>query len=364
VVTGPYGRQWISPRASYAFTRELLEADYHCFRGEVARSLSLYKKAANNNNYIASRRLAIAKRQLRLKMQYPGICKGDILRLGFIDWYPGFENDKERVLDLFCSAGLNIAECSAEEADILLAGCYGSRLYNEKSLSNDKVVIFFTGENICPSYDIHDFSITTRFRSYCGKNVRHPQWMSELLLERGAIIFRDSDKWLNRDYQKRDLSITAIYNNSTPEREEIVYHLSQHFGIKNVRVFGSQRTGEVNKLDLLARTKINICFENSLGEGYITEKLLHALLMGCKALYWGDSSYVQDFHNADILNIRESRSIGEVIEWCEDKLNEESREIKQIQIVSRGLFKQIPSYAEIHEKIVEWSRLVLCWRRL
>ena len=32
---------------------------------------------------------------------------------------------------------------------------------------------------------------------------------------------------------------------------------------------------------------MSLCFENSFYPGYITEKLIHSLLSGCKSLYWG-----------------------------------------------------------------------------
>ena len=77
---------------------------------------------------------------------------------------------------------------------------------------------------------------------------------------------------------KRDLLISSIYNNSTPEREQIVSTLRDEFGTSNVHIFGSQRTGEVDKFEILSRSVFNICFENSI-EGYITEKLFHSKIL-------------------------------------------------------------------------------------
>lgn len=361
MATGPYGRQWISPRASAAFSSQLLDADYYCIQGKPLKSLSLYKAEAQRN-HIARRRLAIARRQLRKNFYSKGRPFNDNIGVGFVDWYPGFDNDRKGILDLFAGAGLSVSHSAVEEADILVVGCYGNQLANNSILSEDKLVIFFSGENLCPSYDIHDFSITTRSRSYCGKNVRYPQWLGELCLSQGKICLRDSHNFRHIHTQARDLAITAVYNNATPEREEMLSYLREEFGKDHIHVFGSQRTGEIDKLHVLSRSVINICFENSLGEGYVTEKLLHARMMGCKALYWGDSYYSRDFQVADILNIRDADSFEAIGEWCRMQLIRPTPFSGNLGNLDQSLFCEPPSYTNVYQKISDWAKIILAWR--
>lgn len=42
------------------------------------------------------------------------------------------------------------------------------------------------------------------------------------------------------------------------------------------------------KEDFLANYRFNLCPENSLGEGYITEKIFESIASGCIPIYWGD----------------------------------------------------------------------------
>jgi hypothetical protein len=359
--TGPYGRQWISPRASAAFSRKLLDADRYCIEGNPSKSLSLYRTEAHQN-HIARRRLAMARKQLRKHLCGEGRLVKEEIGIGFVDWYPGFDKDSKGILDLFDGAGLNVSHTAAEDADVLVAGCYGNQLANTKSLSEDKLVIFFSGENISPSYDIHDFSITTRSRNYCGKNVRYPQWLGELCLRHGKIYFRDSVKFRQMDAKVRNFAISAVYNNATPEREEMLSYLRNEFGNEHIHVFGSQRTGEVDKLAILSRSVINLCFENSLGEGYVTEKLLHARMMGCKALYWGDSSYSKDFRDTDIFNTRDADSFQTVAEWCRKQLIKTNPFSGHLETLDPALFCEPPSYKNVYQKIFDWAKIVLAWR--
>jgi hypothetical protein len=364
-ITGPYGRQWISPIASWAFSPSLIEADECCARGQIQRALALYQHEANSNP-IAKRRLNIAKRQLK-KSYLLGNESNDPqeLGLGFVDWYQGFERDVNSFIDLFSRAGLKPRITAVEDADILVAGAYGNRLASDPVLRDDKLVIFVTGENLCPSYDIHDFSISTRIRDFCGKNIRFPQWLGDLSFDASRIRLKPTSR-RSPHYSAgpRDLLVSAIYNNSTPEREELLFCLRREFGLENVHVYGSQRTGEVDKFEILSRTVINLCFENSLGEGYVTEKLLHARAMGCKALYWGDSSFSGDFRTDGILNIRDSGSLKDVLDWCRFQLQTPGYRKPDWADVDPLIFAKNPVSICDVSKLAGWTSIVRAWRIL
>jgi hypothetical protein len=364
-VIGPYGRQWIPPVASSAFCESLIEADDCCANGQTQKALTLYQQLASSNR-IAKRRLNIAKKQLKKSFALDNTINGrEELGLGFIDWYPGFERDINDVIDLFSRAGLKPRITAPEDADILVAGAYGNRLIAEPALTDDKLVIFVTGENLCPSYDIHDFSISTRVRSFCGKNIRLPQWLCDLSFDANKIRLKPCIKGIQHCSEgARDLLVTAIYNNSTPEREEILYSLRREFGVENVHVYGSHRTGDVDKFEILSRTVINVCLENSLGEGYVTEKLLHARAMGCKALYWGDSSFSEDFRTDGILNIRDVGNHKDVLDWSRSQLQSSCHRKQDWSHIDPLIFAKNPvSICEL-TKLAEWSSIVLSWRTL
>jgi hypothetical protein len=286
------------------------------------------------------------------------------ISIGFIDWYSNFTEHIDVFTDIFKRAGLIVSVVSAEEADMLVAGCYGNRIVDDPGLSSDKLVILVTGENISPSYNIHDFSLSTRVNTYCGKNIRLPQWLSDLVLQDGQIIFRDYKKQCFKSLPTRDLFVTAIYNNSTPERVEALSVLRNAFGPERIHVFGSQRTGQVNKFEILSRSIINLCFENSLGNGYVTEKLLHARMMGCKALYWGDTHYSLDFSKTDVFNCYEDTSFEHMIDWCRMQLHDVVQPPKEWGEIDHSIFASMPTYQQIEHSISNWVKLILSWRSL
>lgn len=244
----------------------------------------------------------------------------DTIRISYIDWYPGFsetDNLLTRLLDL---SSLQYQVSDVAFSDVIVAGCYGDSLASTPQISSDKLVLFISGENLNPIYSLHDFSLTTIPHSFGGKNCRMPQWFGEIHPS------YDNFRWLPSEYSnfpltaKRDIPISAIYNNSTPLRDYIISILRDSFGDECVQIFGSHRGKEVNKHEILSRSQVNICFENSIGEGYVTEKLLHSMMHGCSSLYWGDSWHHKDFRVADTFDFYSDSSIDNLISWVRHQL--------------------------------------------
>jgi len=363
LVNNPYGRQWTPPQASEAFSNKLIKADVLCIEGNVRQALELYQEESNWNS-ISARRLTIAKKQMKEGMTFTNENNrfDNRIKLGFIDWYQGF-TDEEGILSMFQKAGIGAEYSSATHSDIIIAGTYGLELPLNYHKYRDQLIILFTGENISPSYNIHDFSITTRRNSYCGKNIRLPQWLGELNTDGKEVGIKKREQY---DYTTtkaaKNLAITTIYNNSTPEREEMINLLKNEFGNDSVHVFGSQRGGNVNKFEILSRTVINMCFENSIGDGYTTEKLLHAKMMGCKALYWGDPGYKKDFTKENILNTYEISDLKNIISWCTHQLKDPGPIKSLPEAINQDIFNTTPNNQELIVKIREWSHMILNMR--
>jgi hypothetical protein len=95
----------------------------------------------------------------------------------------------------------------------------------------------------------------------------------------------------------------SIFSNKQELRFQAVKCLSKY---GNVEIFGRGFNKPVNnKIDLMKDYKFNLCFENSIIPGYITEKALHAKIAGTIPLWWGDPSYRLDFNEKSLINVYE-----------------------------------------------------------
>ena len=53
---------------------------------------------------------------------------------------------------------------------------------------------------------------------------------------------------------------------------------------------------DIAKQNFLGSCAFHMAFENTILDGYVTEKLLHALMAGTVPIYWGDPRVCEDFN--------------------------------------------------------------------
>jgi len=64
----------------------------------------------------------------------------------------------------------------------------------------------------------------------------------------------------------------------------------------------------------LAPYKFSIAFENESYPGYITEKILYAMLTNAIPIYWGNPEIGKDFNTRSFINCHEYKNFNEVVE--------------------------------------------------
>ena len=74
---------------------------------------------------------------------------------------------------------------------------------------------------------------------------------------------------------------------------DIYGHRPWH-GAKGWEDWPSYRGPARDKLATLRAYAFNLCFENCDEDGYITEKIIHAMMAGCVPLYWGGGRYLAE----------------------------------------------------------------------
>ena len=175
----------------------------------------------------------------------------------------------------------------------------------------EQVRIFFSGEPRRLPVGRHHAAISMNLLDTPG-HFRYPQWMLDFQLidDPENVDRKRFGRTVTFDMVQRELPSAprpgfacAVFNNPSHFRFEAARQLSA-FG--PVDLFG----GGVNKPigakdELLAGYRINLCCENSIQPGYVTEKALEARAAGCVPLWWGDPTYRVDFHERAIVNLYE-----------------------------------------------------------
>jgi hypothetical protein len=226
-------------------------------------------------------------------------------------WDGGFEGD---FFEFFFNKAFNGFERtnSAKEADLIVTSLFGyiPTEFAEKT-------ICYIGENVRPSYVGYKYSLSFDYDTYGGRNFRLPLWWSRLAWDG----FKQKPRKPNaHNHGYEDLiSIASLTNGRTldlsqktkfcamiagnPEGLRVNLYNSLH-KYKPVDGYGLMFGNSLrqSKFDILPEYKFSLCPENSVYDGYVTEKLVDAYAGGTVPIYSGDLSVDRDFNNGAFLN--------------------------------------------------------------
>ena len=244
--------------------------------------------------------------------------KKQALKIAFLDFWEG-ANISEII------SFLHLDEYDLIEdyicPDLVVYSCFG-----EKHLDYTHcTLLFYSGENVIPDFNVCDFSISTVKIQYENRHLWIPcshistigytpdciQEVTPNLLNRdfcsfiysqdsegkGAIYRRIFCEQLMKKYKHVDCPGKILHNTESDL-------LSKRYDIKN---------WHASKLLFLNRYKFNIAFENSDGPGYITEKLTDCYLANTVPIYWGSSKDIAPYPKESMICANDYNSIDELI---------------------------------------------------
>lgn len=197
--------------------------------------------------------------------------------------------------------------------DILIASCMGN-INNVKNIKA-KCKIFYYGENLnrYPPYN-NDKLLSETFDLIVGfkntdlskKQIRFPLWLIYYNYynynENDNVLTYIQNKYNENIKKQKDIFGSIIARHDREGQRTLIYNeLSKYGTIKSPGIFKNNEPliGKklIDKMNYISRGLYNICPENSVYEGYFTEKIFQAFEGGTIPLYWAI-----DFPEPDIIN--------------------------------------------------------------
>ena len=210
------------------------------------------------------------------------------------------------------------------EADLIVTSVFGNTQYDKRK------TIAFIGGNIRPSFLGYDYSLSFDRDNYGGRNHRLPLWYARLAWD-GFEQKPRRDNMHNHGYeqlipiksltQRRKLDIASknkfcalIANNPEGLRVNLYNSISKY---KQVDGYGNMFGNPLrkSKFAILPEYKFCLCPENSIYDGYITEKLIDAYAGLTVPIYSGDVSVAEDFNYMAFLNYQEFKDMNRFTEY-------------------------------------------------
>lgn len=227
------------------------------------------------------------------------------------------------------------------EADLVVTSVFGN-VYTDPAKT-----LAYIGENIRPSFVGYDHSLSFDYDTYGGRNQRLPLWYARLAWDgfvekprrvgsnnhgyEPLIDIKSLVRPRNLDMTGKDKFCALIAGNPEGLRINLFHSISKYKQVDGYgNMFGRALRG--SKFDMLKDYKFCLCPENSIYDGYVTEKLIDAYAGGCVPIYSGDASVAEDFNYRAFLNYQEIKNVealvnylidyDENLEWYQDMYEE------------------------------------------
>ena len=135
--------------------------------------------------------------------------------------------------------------------------------------------------------------------------------------------------------------LASFINNPHPIRMHAIKRLNE---IGKVKLFGRSVNNYVNdKIEEASKFWFNLCFENDLYPGYVTEKALEAYLAKTVPLYWGQDT-LGIINPRAVVNLNDFKNINEFADYVKVLYSDEKR---MVAILEEPLFLKEFDYLDI-----------------
>ena len=237
-------------------------------------------------------------------------------------WDGAFDGD---FFEFFFCAAFNGIEyvLSPHEADVVISSVFG------RTQTDPKKTIMYIGENLRPNYIGYNYSLSFDYDDYGGRNFRLPLWWSRLAWD-GFVQKPRKPNAHNHGYEQlldiksltqprkldmriKDKFCAMIAGNPEGLRVNLFNSISKYKSIDGYGLmFGNSL--RKSKFAVLPEYKFCLCPENSIYDGYVTEKLLDAYAGGTVPLYSGDLSVDRDFNIGAFWNYQDEKDMDRFVE--------------------------------------------------
>ncbi|WRA22817.1 fucosyltransferase [Helicobacter pylori] len=266
------------------------------------------------------------------------------LKIAVANWWGGAEEFKKSTLYFILSQRYTITlhQNPNEFSDLVFGSPIGSA---RKILSYQNTKrVFYTGENEVPNFNLFDYAIGFDELDFRDRYLRMPLYYASLhykaesvndttapyklksdslyTLKKPSHHFKENHPNLcavvndESDPLKRGFASFVASNPNAPIRNAFYDALNS---IEPVTGGGSVKStlgyNIKNKSEFLSQYKFNLCFENSQGYGYVTEKILDAYFSHTIPIYWGSPSVAKDFNPKSFVNVHDFNNFDEAIDY-------------------------------------------------
>ncbi len=234
------------------------------------------------------------------------------LKVCFVDFWEGF-NPSDNFFIIFLKRYYEVEVSNNPDY------CFFSNYGYENLRFNSCIKIQFVGENMVPDFNLTDYAIGFHHLNFDDRYFRFPlyfiygyNFIPDGFNKVKNKVLQDSKFLLNRRF------CNFVYSNSVtadPIRREFFEKLSLYKKVDSGGKYLNNIGYNINKkLDFIQDYKFTIAFENSVCEGYTTEKIFEPMVVNSIPIYYGNPLVDRDFNSDSFIWMKGPDAIKETIE--------------------------------------------------
>ena len=121
--------------------------------------------------------------------------------------------------------------------------------------------------------------------------------------------------------------------------------------LPELEIFGAGTNPVLDKADVLLASKFTISIENSVHEGYWTEKLIDPILCRCVPIYFGDPNILNSFSSPVIIDIYNYRSsLKEILKTLNNEESMIRLDSDFSKYLNHNIFNYLETWASLNSK--------------
>lgn len=243
------------------------------------------------------------------------------INIKFVDFY---SNYKENFIYKILNEKYNIV--ISENPDYVICSQWGY-----EHLKYDCIRIYYTGENLRPNFNYFDYAIGFDYINFEDRYLRVPNY---LIFDQYLSIFKIAEKkHLNKNLKiEKKFCNMVVSNGLNGERIKFFHELSKYKQVDSGGKLLNNVGGPVkSKLEFQKKYKFSLAFENSVSNGYTTEKIVDAFASGGIPIYWGDPLVEKVFNKKAFINANNFKSNKELVKYIKKVDNDHELYMKYIK---------------------------------
>lgn len=222
----------------------------------------------------------------------------------------------------------------------------------------DMVSILFTGENICPDFNVFDYAIGFDDLTFGDRYLRLPLYCFYPDFDslcKGATLPESYEMMANRKFCS---FVVSNGNGSDPIRAEFFKELNKYKKVDSAGRYMNNMGGGYleDKRSFISEYKFNIAFENSSVLGYTTEKIMEPMVVNSIPIYWGNKDVAKDFNTESFVNLHDYSSIeaciSHIIELDQD-------DDKYMSMLKQPWFNPDSNYFDYKTKLCDFFENII-----